>query len=64
MVKSGDAMRGVPAFFFEGWESRSAMVGHSAGGGVGWEGEESASGICIIGTWYLIRFVSLGGGQT
>ena len=33
MVKSGDAMRGVPALFFEGWESRSAMVGHSAGGG-------------------------------
>lgn len=38
MVKSGDAMRGVPAFFFEGWESRSAMVGHSAGGA--WVGKE------------------------
>ena len=31
---------------------------------VGWEGRVSASGICIIGKWYLIRFVSLGGGQT
>ena len=33
MVKSGDAMRGVPALFFEGWGSRSAMMATASAGG-------------------------------
>ena len=42
MVKSGDAMRGVPALFFEGWGSRSAMMATASAGTVhaaGWMGE-------------------------
>ena len=33
MVKSGDAMRGVPALFLRDWRSRPAMVARSVGGG-------------------------------
>ena len=64
MVKSGGATRGAPALFLRDWGTVRHGGPQRRWWGVGWEGEESASGICIIGTWYLIRFVSLGGGQT
>ena len=51
MVKSGDAMRGVPALFFEGWGHRSAMMATAqVGRGLGRRGKRQRH----LHHWYVV----------